>query len=144
VLLHQPTFTREIRCRRHGDCRQSTGVFTMILWRTDCQGSIDSQIVQLLTVQTDSTVAMYRSIDKPDRATQQQQQEERRAAGERRQPTRQPYSLFVSQERTVTETFSMGEGRSLVVQFKGVQAGVDSMGVNNHPEHLYRDRGSPE
>jgi hypothetical protein len=28
---------------------------------------------------------------------------------ERRLPTRQPYSLFVSQERTVTEMFSMGE-----------------------------------
>jgi hypothetical protein len=51
----------------------------------------------------------------------------RGATGERRRPTtRSPtaYSYYKS-VATVTETFSMGEEKSLDVQFEGVQAGVD-------------------
>jgi hypothetical protein len=49
-----------------------------------------------------------------------------------------PYSLFVSQERTVTETFSIGKKRAAwMFREEEGQAGVDSMGVNMNSEHLY-------
>jgi hypothetical protein len=141
VLLHQPTFTRQYRdiAGHHGRGCQPTGVFMAMvaLWRTDCQVLRDGLLLRLLVTASmgkavRSTVCFVVSTDQhhgwidvlSPLSEIERYNNNKGIPQEKEDNQLDPYSLFVSQERTVTETFRMGRRRAWMFREEG-QTGVD-------------------